>query len=51
MADDEGQAEERIVIDYEAIDEATGFKRAELDIWKAFEEQVLTKPEDDKVSE
>ena len=47
MADEEHQ-EEQVVIDYDAIDENTGFKQAESAIWKAFEEQVLLKPEDDR---
>lgn len=44
----EEEIEERVVIDYDAIDEATGFKKAELDIWKAFESQVLNKTEDER---
>jgi hypothetical protein len=47
MADDD-QREEKIVINYDAIDEATGFKKAEITIWRAFEEAVLSKPEDDR---
>lgn len=35
-------------VDYEQIDEATGFRTAELKIWKAFEEDVLKKKEDDR---
>jgi len=35
-------------VDYETIDEATGFRAAELEIWNAFNEDVLKKPEDDR---
>jgi len=45
---DEGENEVQVVIDYDIIDEQTGFKQAEYTIWKAFEEQVLLKPEDDR---
>lgn len=48
MSDDGQREEEKIAIDYEAIDEQTGFKKAEIDIWRAFEENVLNKPEDDR---
>ena len=47
MADEENVVEEKIVIDYDKIDEATGFKKAEIDIWTAYEE-YLAKPEDDR---
>lgn len=47
MADDEIIEEEQVVIDYEALDETTGFKRAELEIWNAFE-KYLAQPEDDR---
>lgn len=45
MGDEEAQ--EKIVIDYEAIDELTGFKQAEYEIWKAFE-AAMDKPADDR---
>jgi len=47
MADDEAPVE-KIAVNYDAIDDATGFKKAEIDIWRAFEENVLNKPEDDR---
>lgn len=48
MADDENAPpEEVVVIDYEAIDDATGFKAADLAIWRAYE-QMLSKPEDER---
>lgn len=47
MADEDGAVEEQVHIDYDAIDDATGFKVAELAIWRAFEE-MLAKPEEDR---
>ena len=35
-------------IDYEEIDDATGFRKAELQIWKAFETEVLKVKEDER---
>ena len=46
MSDDEGE-KELVKIDYEAIDEATGFKKVDWDIWRALEEWK-EKPEDDR---
>ena len=40
--------EPRVIIDYNAIDEATGFKKAEITIWEAYEKNVLKVPEDDR---
>ena len=40
--------EPKVIIDYNAIDEATGFKNAEITIWRAFEKNVLQVPEDDR---
>jgi hypothetical protein len=61
MADDddisEGELEEEEKeaeqpgIDYEEVDEATGFKKPEWKIWKAYEEAVLLKPEDEREEE
>jgi len=40
--------EKIVVVDYDKLDEDTGFKAVELDIWKAYEANVLAKPEDDR---
>lgn len=48
MADDENTVEEKIVINYDQLDEQTGFKKAELDIWNRYEKDVLLKPADDR---
>ena len=49
MADEDHEIEEeRVVIDYDLIDESTGFKKVEIDVWRAYEDQVLNKPEDDR---
>lgn len=47
MADEENVVEEKIVIDYDLIDDLTGFKKAEIDIWNKYEE-FLAKPEADR---
>jgi hypothetical protein len=48
MADEDMREEEKPLINYDALDEQTGFKQAEIDIWRAFEDQVVNKPEDDR---
>jgi hypothetical protein len=47
MGDEEGKPEEKVVIDYDALDPETGFKAVELQIWNAFE-GFLAKPEDER---
>mmetsp|Transcript_31713 Transcript_31713/g.36628 ORF Transcript_31713/g.36628 Transcript_31713/m.36628 type:complete len:322 (-) Transcript_31713:271-1236(-) len=48
MADEDTVVEEKIVIDYDLIDEFSGFKKAEIDIWNKYEEGFLSKPEADR---
>ena len=45
---DFGDEEPKVVIDYNALDEATGFKKADITIWQAYVTNVLDIPEDDR---
>lgn len=48
---EEEKEPEKPGIDYEELDHATGYKKIELDIWRAYEEAILLKPEDDREDE
>ena len=45
---DFGDDEPKVVIDYNALDEVTGFKKADITIWEAYSKSVLEVPEDDR---
>jgi len=48
MSDAGDGEEEKVFVDYDAVDEETGFKKVEIDIWRHYEANVLQKPEDDR---